>query len=236
MELLKNHDDQRAFTDMGCALLVLKPSGKYSLFLPVTDMPATGSAPDQQETTVTTSRRKTYTPARQDTPQKEYTFFPHRDNFRVLKNYYGKSASFMQLNADGTAWLFEGKVTYFQDAISTNGLSQAKLEITTSSADELPIDNAYDLIEDTVTFTNAIDSIITVGHETNNKTASFNVLTDPADATVTATSETTSVATVAIADGVVTVTGVAVGSAVITLTASKTNNASSTTTVLVIVE
>lgn len=231
--IMKNIDDQRAFTDMGCALLVLKESGKYSLFLPVTDTPATGSAPDQQETTTTTSRRKTYTMARQDTPQKEYTFFPHRDNFRILKEYYGKAASFMQLNPDGTAWLFEGMVSYFQDAIATNAVSQAKLEITTSSADEQPIDNAYDLIEDTVTFTNAINAV-TILNGTGSET--FNVLTDPADATITVKSETTSVATATYADGIVTVTGVKGGSSVVTITASKEGNASSTTTVLVIVE
>ena len=231
--IMKNIDDQRAFTDMGSALLVLKASGKYSLFLPVTDTPATGSAPDQQETTTTTSRRKTYTAARQDTPQKEFTFYPHRDNFRILKEYYGKRASFMQLNPDGTAWLFEGSVSYFQDEISTNSVAAAKLSITVSSADELPIDNAYDLIEDTVTFTNAINPMITIkgtGKET------VNVLTDPADATITATSETTDVATATASDGVVTITGVKPGSAIVKIEASKAGNASSITTILVIVE
>lgn len=231
--IMKNIDDQRAFTDMGSALLVLKASGKYSLFLPITDTPATGSAPDQQETTTTTSRRKTYVAARQDTPQKEFTFYPHRDNFRILKEYYGKSASFMQLNPDGTAWLFEGSVSYFQDAVSTNSVSAAKLEITCSSADEQPIDNAYDLIEDTVTFTNVINAIETIK---GTGSVAVNVLTDPADATITVESETTSVATANYSDGVVTITGVKAGSAVIKITASKSGNASSTTTILAIVE
>lgn len=231
--IMKNIDDQRAFTDMGSALLVQKASGKYSLFLPVTDTPATGSAPDQQETTTTTSRRKTYTSARQDTPQKEFTFYPHRDNFRILKEYYGKKASFMQLNPDGTAWLFEGSVSYFQDAISTNSVAAAKLSITVSSAGELPIDNAYDLIEDTVTFTNAIDAVVTIK---GTATHTFNVLTDPADATLKVTSETVGVATATEAEGKVTITGVKAGSTVVTITASKEGNASSTTTVLVIVE
>ena len=231
--IMKNIDDQRAFTDMGAALLVQKASGKYSLFLPVTDTPATGSAPDQQETTTTTSRRKTYTAARQDTPQKEFTFYPHRDNFRILKEYYGKKASFMQLNPDGTAWLFEGSVSYFQDAISTNSVAAAKLSITVSSAGELPIDNAYDLIEDTVTFTNAIEAVVTVK---GTGTHTINVMTDPADATLDVVSESTDVATATNNDGIVTITGVKAGSSIVTIKASKTGNASSTTTVLVIVE
>ena len=59
-------------------------NGKYHFALPVTNMPATGSAPDQQEKTVTTDQKKTYIASRQDNPQKEFTFYAHRDNFRVV--------------------------------------------------------------------------------------------------------------------------------------------------------
>lgn len=228
--MIKNINDQRAFSDMGTALFVLKSSGKYSLFLPVTDMPATGGAPDTLETTVTTSRKKTYIDARQDTPQKEYTFFPHRDNFRVLKEYYGKKASFLQVNADMTAWAFEGSVTYYQDSISTNGVANAKLVITPSSADELPIDNCLDLIEDTAIITNAINAIEVVKVSED---VTVIVETDPADATITAVSESTTVATATVASGKVTIAGVKEGSSVVTITSAKEGMASYTTTILV---
>lgn len=231
--LIKNIDDQRALTDMGSALFVKKESGKYSLFLPVTDLPATGSAPDQQETTTTTSRRKTYTPARQDTPQKEFTFFPHRDNYITLEKYYGKSASFLQIKEDGTAWGFEGKVSYYDDAVSTNSVSTAKLVITTSSAKETPILNVYDLIEDTVTITNAIDTVIELDEEGSHI---INVATDPSDATIAATSDTVGVATVQTSAHAVTITAVAAGSAIVTIKATKTGNADGFTTILVIVK
>lgn len=231
--LIKNIDDQRALTDMGSALFVKKESGKYSLFLPVTDLPATGSAPDQQETTTTTSRRKTYTPARQDTPQKEFTFFPHRDNYITLEKYYGKSASFLQIKEDGTAWGFEGKVSYYDDAVSTNSVSTAKLVITTSSAKETPILNVYDLIEDTVTITNAIDAVIELDEEGSRI---INVATDPSDATIAATSDTVGVATVQASAHAVTITAVAAGSAIVTIKATKTGNADGFTTILVIVK
>ena len=231
--LIKNIDDQRALTDMGSALFVKKESGKYSLFLPVTDLPATGSAPDQQETTTTTSRRKTYTPARQDTPQKEFTFFPHRDNYITLEKYYGKSASFLQIKEDGTAWGFEGKVSYYDDAVSTNSVSTAKLVITTSSAKETPILNVYDLIEYTVTITNAIDTVIELDEEGSHI---INVATDPSDATIAATSDTVGVATVQTSAHAVTITAVAAGSAIVTIKATKTGNADGFTTILVIVK
>lgn len=232
--LIKNIDDQRALTDMGSALFVKKQVGetfKYALFLPVTDLPATGSAPDQQETTTTTSRRKTYTPARQDTPQKEFTFFPHRDNYTILKDYYNKNASFLQINDDGTAWKFEGKVSYYDDATSTNSVKNAKLVITCSSADSEPILNVYDLIADTVTITNAIDSVIEIS---GTNTATITVDTDPSDATITATSDTTGVATVTASGKNVTITGVKAGSAIVTIKATKTELADGFTTILVI--
>lgn len=231
--LIKNIDDQRALTDMGSALFVKKSSGKYSLFLPVTDLPATGSAPDQQETTTTTSRRKVYTPARQDTPQKEFTFFPHRDNYITLEKYYNKSASFLQIKEDGTAWSFEGKVSYYDDAVSTNSVSTAKLVITTSSAAEKPILNVYDLIEDTVTITNAIDSVVEIS---KNGTQEVNVVTDPADATIAAESDTVAVATATAEGKKVTISGVKEGSAIITIKATKADNAEGFTTILVIVK
>lgn len=234
--LIKNIDDQRALTDMGCALFVKKTIGneqKYCLFLPVTDLPATGSAPDQQETTTTTSRRKTYTAARQDTPQKEFTFFPHRDNYIMLEEYYNKSASFLQINDDGTAWKFEGKVSYYDDATSTNSVKNAKLTITCSSADEKPTINVYDLIADTVVFTNAIDSVVEIKA---NETGKVSIVTDPSDATITASTDTESVATVAVANGVATISGVAKGSAIITIKAEKEGLAGGFTTILAIVK
>lgn len=231
--LIKNIDDQRALTDMGSALFVKKASGKYSLFLPVTDLPATGSAPDQQETTTTTSRRKTYTAARQDTPQKEFTFFPHRDNYMILDEYYNKSASFLQIKEDGTAWSFEGKVSYYDDAVSTNSVSTGKLVITTSSAAEKPVLNVYDIIEDTVTITNAIDTVVELAAK---GTKEINVVTDPAEATIAAESDTDAVATAAVSGSKVTITAVKAGSAIIKINATAAGNASGFTTVLVIVK
>ena len=56
--LVKNIDDTRAMTDIGSAIFVKRAGeSKYSLWLAVTNIPATGSAPDQVETTVTTSRK-----------------------------------------------------------------------------------------------------------------------------------------------------------------------------------
>lgn len=229
--LVKNIDDARAMTDIGAAIFAKRAGeSKYSLWMAVTNIPATGSAPEQVETTVTTSRKKTYTFGRQDNPQKECTFMAHRDNFMILKEDYNKQLDFLQVNPDGTGWAFQGFVSFYQDEVSVGSNLTGKAVITVSSSEELPRDNVSDIIQETVTFVSAVPADVTIkGTETHK----LNVVTDPSDATLTATSLTESVATVQVSDKEVTITGVAKGSCLIKLEASKTDCTKGTTYILV---
>jgi len=232
--LVKAIDDTRAMTDIGAAIFAKRAGqAKYSLWLPVTNIPATGSAPDQVETTVTTSRKKTYTYGRQDNPQKECTFMAHRNNFKVLKNDYNKQLDFLQVNPDGTGWKFQGFVSFYQDEVSVGSNLTGKAVITVSSSEELPVDNVSDLIQDTVIFTSAIPSDIEIE---GTGTYSFDVTTDPAGATLTVTSDATGVATVAASNGTVTVTGVAAGSALIKIAGASSGASNGESYILVTVK
>lgn len=232
--LVKNIDDTRAMTDIGAAIFVKRAGqSKYSLWLPVTNIPATGSAPDQVETTVTTSRKKTYTFGRQDNPQKECTFMAHRNNFKILKGDYNKQLDFLQINPDGTGWKFQGFVSFYQDEVSVGSNLTGKAVITVSSSEELPVDNISDLIQDTAIFVSAVPSDVEI---TGTGTYVFDVVTDPAGATLTATSDATSVATVAISNGTVTITGVATGSALVKITAASSGVTNGETYILVTVK
>lgn len=234
MPLVKKIDDLRAYTDIGSAIFVKRAGqSKYSLWLCVTNIPATGSAPDTVETTVTTSRSKNYVFGRKDNPQKECTFMAHRDNFMILKEDYNKKLDFLQVNPDGTGWRFQGYVSFYQDEISLAGALTGKAVITVSSADELPVDDVTDIIEETVTFISAIDDIVEIAPEGTREIA---IETDPSDATVAVESKTTSVATASYASGKVTITGVAAGSSLVKITASKSGCANGVTYVLVIVK
>ena len=234
MPLVKKIDDLRAYSDIGSAIFVKRAGqSKYSLWLCVTNVPATGSAPDTLETTVTTSRSKNYVFGRKDNAQKECTFMAHRDNFMILKGDYNKKLDFLQVNPDGTGWKFQGYVSFYQDEISLGGALTGKAVITVSSADELPVDDVTDIIEETVTFISAIDDIVEVAPE---GTKEIVVETDPSDATVTVQSLTTGVATATYSNGKVTITGVSAGSSLIRITASKTNCANGVTYVLAIVK
>ena len=229
--LVKAIDDTRAMTDIGAAIFTKRAGqSKYSLWLCVTNIPATGSAPEQVETTVTTSRKKTYTYGRQDNAQKECTFMAHRNNFKILKNDYNKQLDFLQINPDGTGWKFQGYVSFYQDEVAVGSNLTGKAVITVSSSEELPVDNVSDLIQDTAIFTSAVPSDVQL---TGTGTYSFAVTTDPAGATLTATSDTQSVATVAVSSGTVTITGVTAGTALVKIVAASSNVTSGETYILV---
>lgn len=231
--IVKEIDDNRAYSDIGSAIFVRREGAtKYSLWLTVTDMPATGSAPETIEKTVTTSRTKNYTFGRKDNSQKEFTFMAHRDNFSILEGDYNKQLDFLQINPDGTGWKFQGYVSFYQDAVSLGSNLAGKGVITVSKADELPTMNVLDIIEETVTFTSAIDDEVEI---TGTGTKSIVVETDPSTATVTATSSAEGVATAAIADKKLTITGVAKGNCIVTLTATKEGCANGVTHILVVV-
>lgn len=221
----------RALADIGTALFVQGSNGSYHFALPVTNMPATGSAPDQTEKTVTTDRKKTYIASRQDNPQREFTFYAHRDNFRAVKALSdGGVHNFLQINPDFTGYKFSGTVAQYQDEVSVGNNITAKMVVTVSNSDLEPIDNVYDLIEDVAIFDSEIpDKIEVVGTGTHDITVS----TIPADATVTAVSETMGVATVSVSGKTVTITGVTGGTAIIELTVSKSGYSSGKRTILV---
>lgn len=157
----------------------------------------------------------------------------HRDNFEILRKDYKKTLDFLQVNPDGTGHKFQGIVDTYQDEVSVGGNLTGKAVITVTKAEELPIINVVDLIQESVTFTSAIDAVVEVE---GTGTVKVNVETDPADATVKAESDTTGVATVNVAEGIATITGVKAGSAIIKLTASKADCADGVTHILVIVK
>ena len=223
----------RAYTDMGSAVFDKKSNGKYSLFVPVTNIPATGSAPDQQEKTVTTDIVKTYIQGRQDTPQKEFTFYAHRDNFNILREAYNKEKEFLQINPDGTGWKFNGFVSFYQDEVSVGNNMEAKYVVTVTDREALPLNDVRDLIEDTAVIDSILPDTIVIEGTGNEE---VNVVTMPTDATITATSSADDVATVAVAEKKITVTGVKKGHAIITIVTTATGYAKQTKTILVDVE
>lgn len=236
MPIVKDIPDNRAAIDIGAAIFIKRDTDtKYHFWLPVSTLPATGTAPEQVETTVTTARKKTYIFGRQDSPQMELTFNAHRDNFKRLNSDFNKQRDFLLVNPDGTGYKFAGYVSYYQDEVSVGNALTGKAVITVSSSEEKHRLNVLDLIQDTVTFTSVIPEVVDI--TTTGGAYKFLPVTDPADATITPTSDTQTVCTVAMGTsgdlGKVIITPVAAGTAIVTLTGSKTNFADGETTILV---
>lgn len=233
--LVKNVADNRAMSDIGAAIFVKRGGDKaYHLWLAVTNIPATGSEPETIDTTVTTTRTNTSTPGRINPGQKVCTFMAHRDNFEILKKDNRKVLDFLQVNPDGTGYKFQAEVTSYQNEVTVGGNLTGSAVLTVKKADEEPLSNVADLIEETVTFATAISGLIKI--KVSDGEVKENVETDPADATTTVESDTTGVVTQTLEDGVLTITPTKAGSALLKITAKKDGCADGVTHILVVVE
>lgn len=229
METLNSIVDRALSEHLGAGLFNKKSNGKYSLFMPLTGTGENGSAPDQLEKTVIGNAAKSYVKGRTDNPQITIPFYAHRDNYRILEEAKTTPQEFLRVNPDMTGIKYAGEVDYSTDNTDVGNLIQGTLTITVNRYDGY-IDNVSDLIENTAIITSTIPEYVNVAAA---GTAEINVDTAPSTATITATSETTSVATVAVSGKKVTITGVAAGTAIIEIATSATGCASFKRTLLV---
>ena len=228
-----NSIEDRALSEhRGSALLMKKANGKYSILIPVEGTGENGSTPAQLDKTAIGNRQATSVEGRTENPQKTMPFYLHRDNIKILESIKGETHEFLRLLPDFTGFKFSGSINYMANNTDVGGLEQGQMTITPTTSDEY-VENCYDLVEDTVIITNSIDEVVEL-EGTANKV--INIMTNPAEATVTATVDSEGVATATYAEGKVTITGVKAGSAVVTISTSKEGYASFDRSVLVIVK
>lgn len=233
-----NSIEDRALSEhRGSALLMKKANGKYSILLPVTGTGENGATPAQLDKTAIGNKQATSVEGRQENPQKTIPFFTHRDNINVLEAIKGETHDFLRLLPDFTGFKYSGQVSYMANNTDVGSLEQGQITITPTTSDEY-VENCYDLVEDTVVFTSAIDEVANLATTGDNATKTIALSTNPAGASITATSDTVGVATVTYTASTnsITITGVSAGSAIITIKASKTGYASFTRSILVVVE
>lgn len=224
-------EDRALSEHRGSALLMKKANGKYSILLPVEGTGENGSTPAQLEKTAIGNKQATSVEGRTENPQKTIPFYTHRDNINILEAIKGETHDFLRMLPDFTGFKYSGQVSYMANNTDVGSLEQGQITITPTSSDEY-VENCYDLVEDTVIYTSSIDEIVNIS---GTGTKQITLATDPSDATVTASSDTTGVATASITGKNLTITGVASGSAIVTLTASKDGYASFVRSILVIV-
>lgn len=205
-----------AFSDEGVMLCTLKLSGKYSMFMPVAGVPATGAAPTMLDITVTTDSREKQIPGRQAAMDIELTALNTIDNKIRFNAIRGTSQDFLIFYPDGSGYRFSGVVSGWADAVDLGSTPNLIMSVGVTRADDDFIINVLDLMEDIVTFETTFNARPYV--LTNGETFEAIVNTFPATATVTVESDTPTVATAAITAGKLTVTGVTEGTATIKLT------------------
>lgn len=228
-----NSIEDRALSEhRGSGIFSKKSNGKYSLFLPVTGTGENGSAPAQLDKTVIGNAQATSVEGRTENPQKTLPFYAHRDNIAVLESVKGQALEFLRVLPDFTAMKYSGTVNYRLTNTDVGGLEQGEVTITPTSKDEY-VENCYDLLEDTALITNSIPEVVTIQ---GTGTYEINVSTNPSDATVSAQSDTTGVATVTASDKKVTITGVKAGSAIVSIKTTASDHQPFTRTILVVVE
>lgn len=228
-----NSIEDRALSEhRGSALLMKKSNGKYSILLPIEGTGENGSAPNQLDKTAIGNPQSTSVEGRTENPQKQMPFFAHRDNINILEEIKGENHEFLRLLPDFTGFKYSGTINYMLNNTDVGSLEQGQITITPTSKDEY-VEDCYNLVEDTVVYTNSIDEVVTLE---GTATKEITLSTNPADATVDAVSSTTATATASVSGKTLTITGVAAGTSIVTLTASKTNYASFKRTILVIVK
>lgn len=229
MSLFNSVVDRALSEHDGSMLCNKKSNGKYSSFLPVTNLGAVGSAPESIDKTVIGNMAKTYIQGRKDTPAQTLTFFAHRDNINVLEGVARVPQDFLRVFPDMSAMKYSGLVDYSISDVAVGSAEQGEVTITVTSVPEY-VDNAFSLIEDTVVFTGTIADRVVLAEDASNV---ISITTDPATATVTAESDTAGVATATYSNGSLTIEGVATGSAIVTITATATGYNGFTRTIFV---
>lgn len=232
MKFYEQFPENRAKSGIGCALYAKNASGKFSIVLPLETIPVASAAAGSIDIDVTTVPFIGKIEGKASLDEKESEFFVHRDSIRRLKELTGKIVEFLVVNPDYTGYRYNGTVSIAQSDATSGDPLKGTMKIIPSE-DLGFIDDCFDLLQQTAKFASPIEPTLLLK---KGEKYEATIETDPADATISAESNSTSCATGTVTGKKLTVTGVAVGSAVISLKASKDGCAPWVTTIHVVVE
>lgn len=208
---------------------------KYVLLIPTSDMPSE-NAPESIENPLLTVSVNGQVEGKQSLEQMEFTFNWTRDNQRRLSKYAGKTLNL--LIRDGmeyTGRLLKGTLAFGRDAQSDNDIMNGLLWVTPTE-DMGNVDDIRDIIAQTSIITSALVTDVKLDSKSLSTTFSQTVQATTG-ATVTAKSESDTIATATLSDGQLTITPVAKGNTIIVVSCSGTsvNEGSSERTIMVTV-
>lgn len=228
--------ERRATAGLGTALYYKTGDmTKFAFLMALETVPSFASTTESIEINVTTSPVNTKVAGKKTLEDKEVEFFTHRDNFRKLTSLKNKKVDLLRVNPDFTGERAVGTIDFTQNDATSGDPNKGTFKVTLSDYIGL-IDNVYDMLQPTAMFVSPIDDVVELDSSQLSKTFVLDIETRPTGATVSATSETSAVATVQVSGKKLTITPVKKGSSIVVVKASMSDYASWETTILVIVK
>lgn len=205
---------------------------KYALLLPLIEVPFIKETLNTVEIKVASSDTISKIESTATLEEAEAPVYLHRDVLRVLEKINGKALHLLSKSGDETGFTFDGSVSYTADSAKMDEAWQGTIKITPLTK-PVYVDDVYGLCKPTAKFASGIPANVQLESTTAEETIA--ITCDPADATVSASTNVSGIVTAAVENGAVKITGVGAGSAVVALTTAKEGYASWETTIHVVV-
>ncbi len=165
-DIFYKYQESRASTGDRSALLAKLPEEgvtKYSLFLPVAELPSFEGTADTVEFELLNMPSIGQLEGKKRSENVEVPFMWHRDNIYRLEKYKGRVIDFLDFQPDFTARKIRGTYTFRRDNAQPSDVLQGILTIVPMSMDDTTILDCRDIVEETLCFSEAIPTTVEVG-------------------------------------------------------------------------
>lgn len=153
--------ENRAQSGYGAGILYkLQTDTKYSLLIAGETAPSVFGTPNSFEFDLINSPNIGKIQGKSTLEEKEVEFLLHRDNVYRLEQLKDLVLDFIYMTPDMVGWHFTGKLSYRSNDASAETLKGTYV-LTPMSADESPIYNCREFIQETIVITEAIPDYIT---------------------------------------------------------------------------
>lgn len=155
--------ESRGQSGYGAAIMVKTATdAKYSLLIASETAPSVFSTSESFEFDLINSPVTGKIKGKSSLEDKEVEYLLHRDNVYRLEQLKNKTLDFLYVTPDLMGWHFVGTIATRPNDAGADVL-RGTYTITPMSADEAPIYNVENIVQETVVFTNSIPDRISVG-------------------------------------------------------------------------
>lgn len=128
-------------------MLYVKGTTTYEELIEIKNVPASGSEPENIESTTLKDARKTYVPGRQDSPTQAFTFNRTAANYEKAKAICdGTEKEFLVVFSDGTGTYIKGAANVYKNEVTLNSIQEATLSITAVDIQDKTASEVSDLL------------------------------------------------------------------------------------------